>query len=80
MIYGGCISSYTCDKCGKIYICDSSGKAGTIDGNITYIWGPCCCGYNCPDCYPNGRFDKIIFENNWKPLNISQSNQPEYII
>lgn len=45
----GCISSKECPECGTKFVCDSSGKAGTQEGNVYYIWGPCCCGF--PECY-----------------------------
>lgn len=53
----GCKSAYHCPYCHIDYICDSSGKAGTKDGNTVYIWGPCCCMFWC-DCTPNP-MDKI---------------------
>lgn len=40
----GCIDSYTCKKCGHRYQC-YDGKPGTTVDNITYMWGPCLCGF-----------------------------------
>jgi hypothetical protein len=45
--YGGCTSSYHCRVCHQTYVCDSSGKAGTVDGDTTYIQGPCACLFRC---------------------------------
>jgi hypothetical protein len=50
----GCISSQTCKNCGIKLVCDSSGKAGTKQGNVRYILGPCCCALRtCPECNGN---------------------------
>lgn len=46
----GCRSNFLCQKCGINYVCDSSGKAGTKEGNIEYILGPCSCSFKCPKC------------------------------
>jgi hypothetical protein len=49
-----CISSYTCNKCQANVVCDTSGKAGTNDGDTYYIEGSCCCirknWGECPKC------------------------------
>lgn len=51
--YGGCVSSYHCFTCHKNYVCDS-GKAEKkiVEGNTTYIYGPCACGFQCCNKLP----------------------------
>jgi hypothetical protein len=48
---GGCVGSWRCPSCKVLCVCDSSGKAGTREGDVRYVWGPCCCGMSiCPEC------------------------------
>lgn len=62
----GCIDRYQCDKCNKIYICDTNkAKENIVDGNIAYISGPCACGYRCPNCYPNGYASEGWYSGPW---------------
>jgi len=47
----GCISQLSCKSCGVILQCNSSGRAGTREGSVRYIHGPCCCGMViCSEC------------------------------
>lgn len=51
----GCISEYTCPQCRIRYVCDTNKAKNNIEeAGIKYIYGPCCCGYVCPKCWPKG--------------------------
>ncbi len=58
---GGCISAKDCPACGIHICCDSSGRAGTRQGDVRYVWGPCCCALNvCPECGHDRRPSVVI--------------------
>lgn len=47
----GCITARQCPACKVNLVCDSSGKAGSREGDTRYIQGPCCCmPVTCPEC------------------------------
>lgn len=57
----GCISSTQCPKCNVTITCGSTVKAGTREGNVRYVLGPCVCGLGiCPEC-----------GHDWRPKNIN---------
>ena len=63
IFYEGCRSNWVCPKCSVNHVCDSSGKAGTKEGNILYILGPCACGKRkCDVCDYDGTllFSRIV--------------------
>jgi hypothetical protein len=78
--YQGCISSFTCTRCGLHVVCDSSGKAGTREGNTAYVLGPCCCIKICPDC-PKLATVPIKMGGEWNgKITNSFVGGPEYVI